>query len=411
MRLKRWRFVSVVAAIVGLLLSSGVQGTAGDSAMGADTSSPEEFRTWSDRSGNFHADAALVDVKDGVVTITKKDGTTVNVSLERLSDADRQYVEAFATGARGEDRTSPGSEPDESSARGGETAVGDDENVRTEARGDTPVQPKVRTSYRTTARTAARTIVGSYGTQGTRRVTVDGVGTTADEALKDCFRKAVAVVMGSIVDTETQVENDQLVVDRILTLSDGFVDSFEELGKAYVEDGLVHRHIIATVRRDSLLVACGRAESVSVDASGLYPEVMTKLERRRNAVALLRKTLDMLPGSVLRVQVGTPRVEKLGETRTTLGIELVIRADSQKYEAFQDRMTNILRCLSRQEGTIEATGNPMDQISDSTQQQLLRQKFLDAAMRDPEDMSVIDAEFVDVKTFWTTAITVLTRGG
>ena len=177
---------------------------------------------------------------------------------------------------------------------------------------------------------------------------VDGVGATADEALKDCFRKAVSTVMGTIIDAETEVENDRLVRDRILTFTDGFVDSYEELEAAHVEDGLVHRRIAATVRRDSLLLACGKAESMSVDASGLYPEVMTKLERRRNARALLRKTLDLLPGSVLQARVtGRPPIDKLGEETTILAPEVAVSLDAKKYDAVQDRLVAILRCLSK----------------------------------------------------------------
>ena len=179
-------------------------------------------------------------------------------------------------------------------------------------------------------------------------------------------------VIESIVDVETQVENDRLVLDRILTFTDGFVESFEELEPAHVEGGLVHRRIVATVRRDSLLLACGRAESMSVDASGLYPEVMTKLERRRNALALLRKTLAMLPGSLLQVRVERPRVEKLGDTATACGIEFGIRVDPKKYEAFRDRMTRLLPCLSKRDGTVEADGNTVAQAWEPARQQLLK---------------------------------------
>ena len=79
-------------------------------------------------------DAVLVEFKDGTVTLKKKDGATSTCRLGTLSDADRQYVEAFAAGA-GDLASSPGSEPSDSSAHGDGTAVGD-ESVRTEARED-----------------------------------------------------------------------------------------------------------------------------------------------------------------------------------------------------------------------------------------------------------------------------------
>jgi hypothetical protein len=395
--LKRWCLVGCLVAVVGLLLFPSLQDTAAEPETDANASSQEAFRTWTDRSGMHHADAVFVEFRDGVVTLKKKDGTIVNVPLERLSDADRQYMGTFATGVRGEDRTSPGSEPNESSARG------DDEIVRTDVREDAPTQFRVRSSYRTTARTAARTTVGSSNNRGTRQVVVDGVGATAEEALNDCFRKAVSVIIGTIINAETEVANDRVVRDHILTFTDGFVDSFEEIGEARIEDGLVHRRIVATVGRESLLVACGRADSASVDASGLYPEVMTKLERRRNALALLRKTLDMLPGSLLRIEVARPCTEKLEDTATAFGLELVIRVDSQKYEAFQDRMSKILPCLSRQNGTVEAYSSPNVQAWGPHRQELLRKKFLNVAGRSPGDMCVVDVQFADIENLSMTA--------
>ncbi len=391
------------------MLAAALGATAGPET-GAKASSQEEFRTWTDRSGKFHAEAVLVTTSSGVATIKYKDGTTVSVPLERLSDTDRRYVRMAVAAAEAND-WSPSSEPDESSASGETSAGDDDECVRTEAREDAPPESRARTSCRTTARTAARTTVGTFAARGTRRVVVDGAGATTDEALKDCFRNAVATVMGSIVSAETQVENDRLVLERILTFSDGYVDSYEEIGTAYREGGLVHRRIAAMVRRDSLLVACGRADSVSVDASGLYPEVMTKLERRRNALALLRRTLDMLPGSLLRVQLRRPPVDQVGDTTTALGLRLVIRVDSTKYEALQDRMRNILRCLSRQDGTIEAYGHPVSLQAEPARQRLLQRKFVSAAMRGPDDMCVVDAEFADIEDLSMKPTTALLEDG
>ena len=162
MRLRKRLIASSVAVIVGVALSFGHQGTAVEPETDADASNQDDFRTWTDDSGHFRAEAKLVHFSSGMVTLKKKDGETVNVSLDRLSDADRQYIKAFAGGAA----------RDESADSSG----GDDGTVRTEAREVAPTRPKARTSYRTAARTTARTTVGSSGSRGTRRVVVEGVG-------------------------------------------------------------------------------------------------------------------------------------------------------------------------------------------------------------------------------------------
>jgi tetratricopeptide (TPR) repeat protein len=50
------------------------------------------LRMWSDRSGKFKVEAELVGVADGKVQLKRKDGQTVEVPLERLSDEDQKFI-------------------------------------------------------------------------------------------------------------------------------------------------------------------------------------------------------------------------------------------------------------------------------------------------------------------------------
>lgn len=50
------------------------------------------FRTWSDRSGKFKVEAELLGVTEGKVQLKRKDGQTVEVPLDRLSDEDQKFV-------------------------------------------------------------------------------------------------------------------------------------------------------------------------------------------------------------------------------------------------------------------------------------------------------------------------------
>ncbi len=51
-------------------------------------------RLWTDNSGQFHTQARLIVILAGKVRLLKATGRTTTVSLDRLSGADRQYVEA-----------------------------------------------------------------------------------------------------------------------------------------------------------------------------------------------------------------------------------------------------------------------------------------------------------------------------
>jgi hypothetical protein len=53
------------------------------------------YRTWTDITGNYHTQAQLVDVLGDAVRLLKSNGRTCRVPLDRLSVADRQYVDAI----------------------------------------------------------------------------------------------------------------------------------------------------------------------------------------------------------------------------------------------------------------------------------------------------------------------------
>lgn len=56
-----------------------------------------QVRTWRDASGAFALDATLVQVADGLVTLRRQDGRLLDVRLDRLSEADRAFLESAAT--------------------------------------------------------------------------------------------------------------------------------------------------------------------------------------------------------------------------------------------------------------------------------------------------------------------------
>src|SRR3972149_8193591 len=73
-------------------------------ATAEDTTHSEQlpFRTWSDSTGKYQTEAALVDVAGGKARLKKRDRTTLSISLERLSKVDREYVrKAIARGGSG----------------------------------------------------------------------------------------------------------------------------------------------------------------------------------------------------------------------------------------------------------------------------------------------------------------------
>jgi len=56
-------------------------------------------RTWADSTGRFSVEATLADMKDGQVTLKRTDGRTVTLPVERLSQADQDFVKELQKAA------------------------------------------------------------------------------------------------------------------------------------------------------------------------------------------------------------------------------------------------------------------------------------------------------------------------
>ena len=84
--------------IAGLLLLAAIPRPAAAQETGANSAGQPRIRAWTDRSGEHQTEASLVDSQDGKVTLKKKDGTTITVPLDSLSDADQEYVKHHTPG-------------------------------------------------------------------------------------------------------------------------------------------------------------------------------------------------------------------------------------------------------------------------------------------------------------------------
>ncbi len=53
------------------------------------------IRTWTDNSGQFRVEASFVEQRGTIIELKRANGETIHVDLDRLSKADKDYVEAF----------------------------------------------------------------------------------------------------------------------------------------------------------------------------------------------------------------------------------------------------------------------------------------------------------------------------
>ena len=183
----------------------------------------------------------------------------------------------------------------------------------------------------------------------TQEVVGEGVGTSADLALKDAFRNAVRQVVGAYVDAETLVKNDELVEDKILTYSNGFIKTFSEVeGSKKVQGGIYRVKIKAVVETGSVIAKL-KASNISikeVDGKGLFAEVVSKMDSEKDAAALLKKSFEGFPRSCLKIEVkGEPKLLEKSDTKATVLIQIEVSVDPKAYKAFSTKLQSVLEKL------------------------------------------------------------------
>jgi hypothetical protein len=101
-------------------------------------------------------------------------------------------------------------------------------------------------------------VVLSLFAQDTKQITADGVATIGsdpaaarDKAIEDALRRAVEQAVGSMVESETAVENYQLLSDRIYSRSSGYVKNYNVVSEKQ-EGGLLRVTISADVSSGDL---------------------------------------------------------------------------------------------------------------------------------------------------------------
>ncbi len=192
----------------------------------------------------------------------------------------------------------------------------------------------------------------------TQEVVAEGVGSTADEAIKDAYRNAVRQVVGAVVDAETLVKNDELIDDKVLTYSDGFIKGYEEVdGSKKVKDGLHRIKIKAQVERRSVIAKLKAANVTmkQVDGKGLFAESITQLEAENEAAEMLEKQFEGFPQSYITATVkGKPEVKEKNADGAIVRIVLQVEVDPDAYKGFTSRVIPILSKLATDKGEFTA---------------------------------------------------------
>jgi hypothetical protein len=177
-------------------------------------------------------------------------------------------------------------------------------------------------------------------------VVAEGAGLSLEAAQKDAYRQAVRTVVGLYVDSKTIVENDELIEDRILSASNGFVKTAKTIpGSAKQKDGIWRVRVRAKVEVSEVSARLKKENIAirSLDGESLFAKALTKMERRQNTQQLLQELLGELPEMVKVTLDGEPDYD---EAKGELIYQVKLTPDMDAYRKFLPRLTKALDKLA-----------------------------------------------------------------
>ena len=148
-------------------------------------------------------------------------------------------------------------------------------------------------------------------------------------------------VVGALVAAEQLASNDQLISDRILTLSNGFVQSYDMLGRNTLDGGLVEVRIRARVRRDDVNNILQREGVIklAIDSRGLAAERRTKEMTFDDAMAMFEDLMEGCPGYLLDASMSSrPRFDMASNK---VVFDIVLKLENDNYLMFVKKLIDI----------------------------------------------------------------------
>jgi hypothetical protein len=183
------------------------------------------------------------------------------------------------------------------------------------------------------------------------QVDVESEGLTPADALRNALMESVRQAIGARVKSKTVLEGDSVVEDEILMFSDGFVSDYKKVASRR-KNGLCYERIKATVQRRDVSERPSAAETAR-DASYLFAEAFTKVQRHKVGMAVFQDALDRFNADLLDVSLsGRDKTEVIpGDlNHVNVHMDLRVRINMDRYRALYEDLTASLTAVSRSKG-------------------------------------------------------------
>ena len=185
-----------------------------------------------------------------------------------------------------------------------------------------------------------------------------GAGMTQDEAHKAADKAAVQQVVGTIVDTTTLVEKDEVVEDKVLTYSAALIADSKIIGTPKKGDnGLITLKVKATVKKTALKekLTAAKLVSVAIDGESLWAQAVSAKDNLADAEAmikdLLAKYMACIVAGTIPGQNGVSPIDFDPKTGKTI-VNVRVGIDMSKYRQFVKEVLDKLGPMAKGKGKV-----------------------------------------------------------
>ncbi len=157
-------------------------------------------------------------------------------------------------------------------------------------------------------------------------LTVSGISSSKEAAITQALRSAIEQTYGAFVSSNTDILNDELVKDEIVTISQGCIKQYKELSCTTLTNGLVSVTLDVTVSL-SHLVSYAQSKGASAELAGAtFAENIRMYEfNKTNELSVISNLYSTLkgssPGFDFKMNISDPTVTNYGGLR---GYELTL---------------------------------------------------------------------------------------
>ena len=165
-------------------------------------------------------------------------------------------------------------------------------------------------------------------------VVATGSGVSSEKAQKNALSSSVEQVVGTLVDSEAAVKNQDFIQEKIISASNGYVESYDKL-KEWQEDGVFFCRIKAKVKSKSIFQKIQAANKVEIatDGASLVARVETDTISKEGTTEILKKQLATLFDHCMKIHTTGEPIPDSNSTQgtTTLKIPIVVGVSYESY--------------------------------------------------------------------------------